>query len=117
MPRCCIAAQNVSSGVSVWRAFAQAVRHLYLVANTRWTEGARARPPCVCFMHEMARVESPKKRGRSESEVPSGLFSGVDLREQEGRSSNDGWRTCGTELRDEARSGNDGSMDRLCLIS
>jgi hypothetical protein len=34
MPLCCIAERKGTSGVSVWRAFAQAVRHLYLVAST-----------------------------------------------------------------------------------
>ena len=40
VPRCCIAERKGSTpGVSIRRAFAQAVRHLYRVASMGWKEG------------------------------------------------------------------------------
>lgn len=74
MPRCCIAERKGSSGVSEESAFAQAVRHVYRVASTGWTED----------------LFIAKKRVRSEPEVLPGLLA-VDCID-ESRSGGDGLR-------------------------
>jgi hypothetical protein len=115
LPRCWIAERKGSTGdghaglCNAWRAFAQAVRHLYRVASTGWTEPPdvsgcssstrrkslpEARVPweksaCAATALE-SRVESPKKRVCSESGVLSGA---VVAGEDEDRMDNDGLRT------------------------
>ena len=91
---CPIIERKVSSGVSVWSAFAQAVRHLYRSASTGWTEGALNRIACLA------------------SDMLLGLVSGqeADVRDEAQRG-NEGFRTCWMDWRDGARRGNDG-LDR-----
>jgi hypothetical protein len=107
-PRCCIAERKGTSGESICRAFAQAIRHLYLVASTGWTQRVfGAKPPCVFFPPDVV-----SRRGEKNACAATDLAPWVEFRRKRVCSESEVLSSLLAAGEEAARCGNDGLMDR-----